>query len=87
MDKYTKKPLVIQAEQFLKDAYDKTGKLPEGACNCSLGDSHIHCHALSPDGIEGIVYVSDKDWVVLRANGCFYPVDAETFTATYEKVT
>lgn len=77
MAKYRKKPIVIEAEQFLN------GKDVEGMQTTGGGENRISwCETL-----EGRLTVSDGDWIIKGVKGEFYPCRPDIFEQTYEKVT
>ncbi len=77
--KYRKKPVVIEAEQFL------LGKpIPKGVCfgwNCKIGDQP-HVHTIH----EGQhVMIESGDWIIPEPDGKhFYPCKPDIFEKTYE---
>ena len=77
MAKYRKKPVVIEAEQYLL-----SGERIDGVCYelCSqLGKAHIHT-------LEGIMVVNIGDWVITGVKGEKYPCKPDIFEQTYELV-
>jgi len=88
MNKYRKKPVVIEAVQYF-DWMRKEDKLPEG----------VHIIYWSPDGVngissdhptiktlEGMHLVSDGDWVITGLQGEKYPCKPDVFAMTYDEV-
>jgi len=76
MSKFRKKPVVIEAEQFLPE----TKLLPfarEGVC--ALGENGWYIQTL-----KGPLHVSDGDWIIKGVKGEFYPCKPDIFAATYE---
>ena len=81
--KYSKKPVVVEAEQY-------TGQnRPEGVCfgecrskNLWLGDAVPHIHTL-----EGDHTVSVGDYVITGVKGEHYPCKPDIFEMTYEEHT
>ncbi len=75
MAKYRKKPVVIEAEQFL------LGKeLPFrnfGVCCLDNGRWYI-------DTLEGEMTISDGDFIIRGVKGEFSPCKPDIFAATYE---
>jgi len=82
--KFRKKPVVIDAEQW------HHGKVIDGVCEAScLGtiterggeiyndDPHVHT-------LEGIMKVSDGDWIITGVLGEKYPCKPDIFKMTYE---
>lgn len=83
MAKYRKKPVVIEAEQYV--GY---GKLVEGMCNSrtcyNKGNSEPHVHTIH-DG--QMVLLKVGDFVIPEPDGIhFYPCKPDIFEQTYEKV-
>jgi len=76
MAKYRKRPVVIEAEQFL------AGMTVEGMCaNIACRELQPHVHTL-----EGPLRASDGDWIICGVQGEFYPCKPDIFEATYEPV-
>jgi len=72
--KFRKKPVVIEAEQFLKSM-----PLPfsrEGVC-CYDDGWFIHT-------LEGRLHISEGDWIIKGVQGEFYPCKPDIFEQTYE---
>lgn len=82
MATYRRKVQHVEAEQFLSDEYCATGKMPEYACNCSLGDSYPHIH----NDLTGIESLNHLDWVMHDARGYTVRVEPQEFAARYEQV-
>ena len=77
--KFRKKPVVINAEQFWNDQH-----FPKAVCDCGSDPSHYgtpHIHTL-----EGIMDVSEGDWIITGIQNEFYPCKPDIFEATYEPV-
>ncbi len=77
--KYKTKPVEIEAEQ-----YSKEGKHPlEGVCYMQHSDiySNPHIHTL-----EGIMTVTEGDFIIKGLKGEFYPCKPDIFHLKYEKV-
>jgi len=82
MEKYRKKPIVIEAVQFTGGNYDDI--------RCFMSDES---EALSCDNegvkiktLEGTHIVSPQDWVIRGVKGEYYPCKPDIFEQTYEKV-
>jgi len=77
MAKYRKKPVVIEAEQFFH-----TGHLPEGVeCVCAGNNYSAYIKTL-----EGVMIVTDGDWIITGIVGEKYPCKPDIFEQTYERV-
>lgn len=75
MTKYRKKPVVIDAVQYVD-----VGQQYPGRCDC--GERFLpHIHTL-----EGIMGVIGGDWIITGVNGEHYPCKPDIFDKTYEKV-
>ena len=76
MLKYRKKPLIVEAEQWLGDNH------PENLKRLGLKDR--------PEGVfvstlQGLVRINPGDWLV-NAGGDWYPCNATVFDKTFELV-
>ena len=82
--KFRKKPVVIEAMQY-EDTFSFCLKIKEWTG--SLVDPiHINpgqCYIKTP---EGIMSVSEGDWVIKGVSGEFYPCKPDIFELTYERV-
>jgi hypothetical protein len=84
--KYRKKPVVIEATQFLGDGHAPD---PEGVCRCApddllyrgVSEAGPHVHTL-----EGWLTVTAHDWIITGVKGERYPCKPDVFEATYEPV-
>lgn len=87
MAKFRKKPVVIEAWQFTKKNFHN--RVPVYFQDESIeyysqygGDvigADIHT-------LEGVMHVSENDWIIKGVNGEFYPCKPEIFEKTYEAV-
>lgn len=83
MAKYRKKPIVIEAVQYVK-----YGNLAKGMCNSQRCFDDIcnlpHVHTIHDDQI---VVLEVGDWIVPEPDGKhFYPCKPDIFEQTYELV-
>ena len=83
MPKYRKKPVVIEAEQYIE-----YGKLVKGMCNsqtCFTGGNNTpHVHTIHNNQI---VILEINDFIIPEPDGeHFYPCKPRIFKETYEKV-
>lgn len=72
--KFRKKPVVIDAEQYSRDR-----DMPNGVCLC-IRHEGPHTHTL-----EGVMTVSEGDWIIRGVKGEYYPCKPDIFAATYEE--
>jgi hypothetical protein len=77
MEKYRKKPVVIEAVQWFWP--NET----EGVCVNSVNEPERQGYI---DTLEGRLIVSDGDWIIRGVNGEFYPCKPDIFEKTYELV-
>jgi len=85
MDKYRKKPLIVEAAQW-------DGKLIGDLYPIKLfGDNDVEWHYKGKDKLvietlEGEMICEPGDWVVKGIKGEFYPVAQDIFNESYDKV-
>ncbi|KKK95900.1 hypothetical protein LCGC14_2668150 [marine sediment metagenome] len=93
--KFRKKPVVIEAEQFLKDKLPYPDGVYVGGSYCSTQGGEEWCelhqlHHLIPhykiDTLEGLHIVSHCDWIITGVQGERYPCKPDIFEQTYEEV-
>jgi len=87
--KFKKRPVVIEAEQFLPndESIDKVMSL------ASQGSRQVSVTRL-PDGkctmhiqtLEGVMEASVGDWIIRGIQGEVYPCKPDIFNGTYERV-
>ena len=83
MKRYRKKPVVIEAVQYVE-----YGKLVTGMCNSqscyTSGNTEPHVHTIHE---SQIVLLTVGDWIIPEPDGKhFYPCKPDIFEATYEEV-
>jgi hypothetical protein len=83
MAKFRKKPVVIEAAQFLEGQ-----PLPKGVClGLYCGDFNAHSPHLHTIHADQRVDIQFGDWVLPEPDGVhFYPCKLDIFDATYEPV-
>ena len=73
--KFRKKPVVIEAEQYIAEKHE-----PKGLCwELGHGFDCPHIHTL-----EGCYLVADGDWIITGIKGERYPCKPDIFEMTYE---
>ena len=81
---YTKKPVTIQAWQFTKENYTKGVPHIFRSKNVSYwsqyGGKDIGGEIKT---LEGVMEISENDWVICGVNGEFYPCKPDIFEKTY----
>jgi len=83
MAKYRKKPVVIEAEQYVE-----YGKLVKGMCNSRSCFTDVcdkpHVHTIHDNQI---VLLEVGDYIIPEPDGVhYYPCKPDIFEATYEKL-
>ena len=92
--KFRKKPVVIDAVQFTREIIEAhlldDKPLPEGvqlsSASCHPKDRIVYSYSCYIDTLEGMMKVSEGDWIIKGVNGEFYPCKPDIFAATYEPV-
>lgn len=96
MDKYRKKPVVIEAFQYDGDLKDRNGNwyVPDWAVE-AYEKGVMYYGPLNRDippcelfirTLEGIHHVSVGDYVIQGVNGELYPCKPDIFEKTYESI-
>ncbi len=77
--KFRKKPVVIEAVQFIHANFDEIEKFVGG-------DADFRDGRLLVATREGPLWASPEDWVIKGIKGEFYPCKPDIFVETYEPV-
>lgn len=94
MNKYIKKPVVIEAIQLKVNNFDDVcnfmGRTPEPKHNPDFGiDEHVHTNepylGVYIDTLEGKMFANYGDYIIKGVNGEFYPCKPDIFEKTYKK--
>jgi len=78
--KFRKKPIVIEAEQFMENRLPLPFSGRGNPCCFSLEKGW---YIFTLEGNHNLI---DKDWVIKGIKGEFYPCKPDIFEATYERV-
>lgn len=87
--KFRKKPVVIEAEQFLPndESIDKVMSLASQSSRqvqvTRMPDGQCTMHITT---LEGVMEASIGDWIIRGIQGEVYPCKPDIFYATYERV-
>ena len=88
MARYRKKPIIIEAVQWLGNnrleiSEFTTGPSPTGLGGSTFknGSEHLRIHTL-----EGVMEAAPGDWIIRGVKGEFYPCKPDIFEMTYEAV-
>ncbi|WP_078379150.1 hypothetical protein [Sutcliffiella halmapala] len=87
MAKYRKKPVVIEAFQWIEQKEDPqwiVDAIEKG--NVYFINNEPNRRLLAIETLEGTMYASRGDFVIKGVQGEIYPCKPEIFEATYEKV-
>lgn len=79
MSKYRKKPVVIDAVQFIPTDTVNVLTFLEGCTGW-----HMTGKAIVIPTLEGDMLASPGDWIIKGIKGEFYPCKPDIFAATYE---
>lgn len=90
MTKFRKKPVVIEARQWLPGDPEKAGDvigwlMAAGADHKIVSGLGAKC-VLGLRTLEGVMEASPGDYVIRGVQGEFYPCKPDIFEATYEPV-
>jgi hypothetical protein len=92
MQKFRKKPVLIEAVQFFADKYS-IAKVYEFISGEKWGGTLETWHKFSNNVIdngyrintlEGVMTANSGDWIIKGINGEFYPCKPDIFEKTYE---
>ena len=92
MTMYRKKPVVIEAIQWLPPDDDRSGVLEHRLFDKIKALGNGMDVAYAPDGtllimtLEGVMCANHGDWVIRGVEGELYPCKPHIFAATYEAV-
>lgn len=84
--KFRKKPVVIEAIQYIYDSDVDKMQDAWGASFQRHMASYQECGFLRIETLEGIMKASPGDWIIKGIKGEFYPCKPNIFEATYEPV-
>ncbi len=79
--KFRKKPVVIEAIQYVGDNKQEIIEFTNGTANTNTGYDHLTIPTL-----EGNHKANVNDWIIKGVKGEFYPCKPDIFEQTYEKV-
>jgi hypothetical protein len=87
MEKFRKKPVVIEAIQFF-DQPEELINIQDfmGNIDITVDYKNIDDPKLKIETLEGTMNASLGDWIIKGVNGEFYPCKPDIFEKTYEPV-
>lgn len=90
MNRYRKKPVVIEAVEYSPQDIIGTGRLVgwlmAGGCDFKMAQGEGEFVAISIITLEGAMTAQPGDWIIKGVQGEFYPCKPDIFEATYEPV-
>jgi hypothetical protein len=84
MNKFRKKPVVIEAIQY-EDTFSCALKIREWTGSV-ISPVFVNPGECKIETLEGVMNVSEGDWIIKGVNGEFYPCKPDIFEKTYEAV-
>lgn len=81
MEKYRKKPIVIEAVQFKGDV--GAAEIVALDVGCARSDDGTH-DVLKITTLEGVMTAEPGDWIIRGVKGELYPCKDEIFKMSYE---
>lgn len=84
--KYRKKPVIIEAIQFVDDAERITEISNFVGEGLSIDYSEKEKPVLKINTLEGVMIASEGDYIIKGVKGEFYPCKPDIFNNTYEEV-
>jgi hypothetical protein len=86
MEKYRKKPVVIEATQLINNEFRSLDDIPLSDCkNWKVGYDEQGFFVAIPT-LEGEMKARNNDWIIKGVNGEYYPCKPDIFEKTYELV-
>jgi len=86
MEKFRKKPVVIEATQLINNEFRSLDDIPFSDCkNWKTGKDEQGFFVSIPT-LEGEMKARNNDWIIRGVNGEYYPCKPDIFEKTYEKV-
>lgn len=88
--KFRKKPVIIEAIQF--DGENRQDIIAWMLSSAENAARNLYLNPTDDDNelsittLEGVMHVSENDWVIKGVKGEFYPCKPDIFEATYEEV-
>lgn len=83
MNRYRKKPIVVEAAQWIPGPKAVRFIFPDGT-EFRVRRNFPHPVVLEIPTLEGVMKASPGDWIIKGIRGEFYPCKPDIFEATYE---
>jgi hypothetical protein len=86
MQKFRKKPVIIEATQLIDNNFRSLDDIPLSDCkNWKTGYDEYGFYVTIPT-LEGDMKARNNDWIIKGVSGEYYPCKPDIFERTYEKV-
>lgn len=85
MAKYRKKPVVIEAIQWTGENAEEVQEFLHNGHEFAA-DGWVKGQYVDIGTLEGLMVASIGDWIIKGVAGEFYPIKADIFRKTYDKV-
>lgn len=86
MQKFRKKPVVIEATQLINEEFRSLDSISIQDCkDWGVGRDKDGFFVAIPT-LEGVMKARNNDWIIKGVNGEYYPCKPDIFEKTYEKV-
>jgi hypothetical protein len=86
MQKFRKKPVIIEATQLIDNNFRSLDDIPLSDCkNWKTGNDEYGFYVTIPT-LEGDMKARNNDWIIKGVSGEYYPCKPKIFEKTYEKL-
>lgn len=87
IQKFRKKPVIIEAVQWNGENPNEITELSDGKMSLEFCDDFIEDNPeVKIKTLEGTMIASKGDWIIKGVKGEFYPIKNDIFILTYDKV-
>jgi hypothetical protein len=89
MAKYRKKPVVIEAVQFIEGNFQEILSFSSGKAKRRIayeGNTPIETNTIDIFTLEGTMIAIEKDYIIRGIQGEYYPCKPDIFEKSYELV-
>ena len=86
MQKFRKKPVVIEATQLINNEFRSLDDIPFSDCKNWKTGKDEQGFFVAIQTLEGEMKARNNDWIIKGVNGEYYPCKPDIFEKTYEFV-